>query len=156
AFLRQRWFVLGLVLFFVVVSAIYAEKILDSERDNRSAFLRWRTQVQDLDDGVNIWDKYVYPNPPIMVLLLQPFFALPDWLGSMAWFCARVGRALAPIFLPFRLLEPPERPWPDWAKAVVAALSMRPIMGDLPHGNVTLLIFFLGVSLLTCYRHRRD
>jgi hypothetical protein len=155
-FLQQRWFVLGLTLFFLVLSIHYADKVLNSERDNRSAFLRWRTQVQDMDEGVDIWQKYVYPNPPIMVLLLQPFFALPAWLGSMAWFYAKVLMALASIFLAFRLVETPDRPWPEWAKAVVVVLAMRPITGDLTHGNVNLFILLLCVGALICFRHRRD
>jgi hypothetical protein len=156
SFLQQRWFVIGLVLVFVGISASYGLKILDTEHENRSAFLRWRSQVQEQGHGVDIWQKFVYPNPPIMVLILEPFFALPPVLGSMAWFYAKVLMALAAIFLVFRLVESPERPWPEWAKVIVVALSMRPIMGDLTHGNVNLLILLLCVGSLSCFRNRRD
>ena len=99
AILQQRWFVVGLVLFFVVCSFKYGEKILDSERDNRSAFLRWREQIQELDDGVNIWEKFNYPNPPVMVLLLKPLVPLPPLVGSMAWYYLKVVMALAAVWL---------------------------------------------------------
>jgi len=56
AILQQRWFVAGLVLFFVVCSVKYGEKILDSERDNRSGIRHsippassvWRADFDEL------------------------------------------------------------------------------------------------------------
>jgi alpha-1,2-mannosyltransferase len=157
AFFQRRWFAVTLVLIFVFLSASYGIKIVDSERDNRSAFLRWRGQVQEMDaTGVDIWQRFVYPNPPIMVLLLKPFFALPPVLGSMVWFYVKVLMTLASIFLVFRLVQTPDHPWPDWAKAVVVILSLRPIMGDLTHGNVNLFILLLCVGALACFRLRRD
>src|SRR6266480_4996812 len=156
ALLQQRWFVVGLVLFFVVCSFKYGEKILDSERDNRSAFLRWREQILELDDGVNIWEKFNYPNPPVMVLLLKPLVPLPPVVGSMAWYYLKVVMALAAIWLAFRLVETPGRPWPVWAKALAVLLSLRPIEGDLSHGNVNLFILLVCVAALACFRKRRD
>ena len=154
--LQQRWFVLGLSLIFVLLSVQYSGKVLDSHRSNRSAFLRWRDQILELQDGVNIWEKYNYPNPPIMVLILEPLVQLPPLLGSLAWFYLKVGMTLAAIFLAFRLVETPGQPWPLWAKALAVALSLRPIMGDLSHGNVNLFILILCVTALACFRWRRD
>jgi hypothetical protein len=151
-FLQRHWFLIGLVALFLLCSVFYAGKALD----NRSAFLRWRTQVHEMDEGVDVWEKFVYPNPPIMVLLLEPFFALPPWLGSMAWFYAKVLMALASIFLTLRLVQTPDRPWPEWAKAVVVLLALRPIMGDLTHGNVNLFILLLCVAALCCFRRGWD
>src|SRR5262249_42525195 len=122
----------------------------------RSAFLRWRDQIQEWKTGVNIWAKHNYPNPPIMALLLRPLAELPPLVGSMTWFYLKVGMALAAIALTFRLVETPGRPWPVWAKAVAVALSLRPIMGDLSHGNINLFILLLCVGALACYRARRD
>jgi alpha-1,2-mannosyltransferase len=154
--LQQRWFVLGLSLIFVLLSVQYSGKVLDSHRSNRSAFLRWRDQILELQDGVNIWEKYNYPNPPIMVLILEPLVQLPPLLGSLVWFYLKVGMTLAAIFLAFRLVETPGQPWPLWAKALAVALSLRPIMGDLSHGNVNLFILILCVAALACFRWRRD
>ena len=68
----KRWFLVALVLFFVGLSVQYTIKITCSDRENRSAFLRWRDQIRDVETGVNIYDEHNYPNPPIMALLLQP------------------------------------------------------------------------------------
>jgi hypothetical protein len=154
--LQQRWFVLGLVLFFVACSVKYGEKVLDSERDNRSAFLRWRDQIQELDQGVDLWDKFNYPNPPIMVLLLKPLTDLPPLVGSLAWYYLKVAMALAAIWLVFRFTETPGKPWPVWAQAAAVLLSLRPIEGDLSHGNINLFILLLCALGLYCYRCRRD
>ena len=56
-----------------------------------NAFVRWRPQVQQFWDGVNIYDRILFPNPPM----------IPDHLtrsgsahrqGAMCWFA--VSRAV--------------------------------------------------------------
>src|SRR5262249_10094521 len=47
-------------------------------------------------------------------------------------------------------------PYPPWAKALAILLSLRPIMGDLTHGNINLFILFLVVGGLYAFRQRRD
>ena len=65
----QRLLMLGLLVFFIGLSVHYA---LTKAIDGRSAILRWDDQLRDLGDGVNIAEKYAYPNPPIMAILLYP------------------------------------------------------------------------------------
>src|SRR5438552_3421072 len=45
---RQRWFLVALCLFFVAINVQYVLKIASSEREHRSAFLRWTVQIQRL------------------------------------------------------------------------------------------------------------
>src|SRR5439155_18524660 len=120
------------------------------------AFLRWRTQLRDLDDGVNVWEKHAYPNPPIMALILQPFMRLSPTLGATLWFAAKALMALASILGVLALLDSPEHPFPAWGKVLAVVMSLRPIEGDLVHGNVNLLILFLVVASLTAFCQRRD
>jgi alpha-1,2-mannosyltransferase len=152
----QRWFIVGLLVVFVAVSVQYTFKILDDERDNRSAFLRWRDQILEVQQGVNIYDQFNYPNPPIMFLILEPFALLAPSLGALAWFYAKVAMAALAILWAFRLVEDPARPFPAWGKALAVLLSLRPIVGDLSHGNVNLFILFLVVGALYAYRRRQD
>jgi hypothetical protein len=156
AFLRQHWFLLGLALLLVVFVTRYNEKISDADHQNRSAFLRWRDQLLDLDAGVNIWETYNYPNPPIMAMLLRPLMSLPPRAGAMTWFYLKVVMVLVAIHLEFRLVEDPDKPWPLWARAAAVVLSLRPILGDLSHGNVNLLILLLCVTGLWCFRRGGD
>jgi hypothetical protein len=46
-------------------------------------------------------------------------------------------------------------PFPPWAKALTVLLSLRPILGDLSHGNVNLFILFLVVGALYACCHGR-
>jgi alpha-1,2-mannosyltransferase len=154
--LRQHSLVVALVLFFGAIYTQYALKIKHSDHGVRSAFLRWKTQLEDLDRGVNVWQKYAYPNPPVMALILKPFLQLPPALGSSLWFCCKAALALASILGVLSLLDLPERPFPAWGKALAVLMSLRPLEGDLVHGNVNLLILFLVVASLYAFCRRRD
>lgn len=150
--------VLGLLLIFVACSIHYStSKVLDPS-GKRSAFLRWREIVLDLGDGINVYDSlhYQYPNPPIMGLILYPLALLPPVVGALAWFYLKVGMALAALYWAFRLVENPNQPFPLWARVVTVLLTLRPILGDLTHGNVNLFILFLVMAGLYAFRHSRE
>src|ERR1043166_1351978 len=130
----EAWLIVGLALFFGVIYLQYALKMSHSNNGMRSAFLRWRTQLADLDDGVNVWQKYAYPNPPIMAIMLKPFMALPPMVGASLWFACKALFAVLAIVLVFKLLDCTEVPLPFWAKGVAVLMTLRPIEGDLVHG----------------------
>jgi hypothetical protein len=125
ALLRRHWFVVALLAFFAALSVKYSFKV----SDNRSAILRWYTQLERLDDGEDIAARYQYPNPPIMAAILYPLTKLPPVAAALAWY---------------------------YLKALTVLLSLRPVMGDLEHGNVNLFILFLVAAGLTAYRLGRD
>ncbi len=56
-----------------------------------SAFVRWRPQVLQFWDGVNIYDKMLFPTPPLMPITLYPLMVLPTIVGAMCWFAIKVG-----------------------------------------------------------------
>jgi hypothetical protein len=140
---RQRWFVAGLLFFFFLLSIQYSYKAVAG----RSAFLRWRTQIEHLDD-VDIYQRFKYPNPPIMALLLEWLVRMPPLVGSLAWFYLKVAMTLAVFYWVFHLVEGTGPPFPPWAKVVTILLSLRPIMGDLYHNNVNIFILFLLTASL--------
>jgi hypothetical protein len=152
----HRWLLAGLVLLFVFVSVQYTVKVAGSARDNRSAFLRWRDQILDLEHGINIYDEHAYPNPPIMALLLEPLAELPPLAGSLLWFYLKAGMALLVFHWVIRLAERPDRRFPLWGMALAVILSLRPILADLTHGNVNIFILFLVVAALYAHRCRKD
>jgi hypothetical protein len=148
----QRWFVLGLLVLFVALSAQYTIKVLD----HRSAFERWREQLLALDNGDDIYKHFVYPNPPIMALILKPLAEIePGFVGALIWYYLKVGMSLASLYWLFRLVQGAGITFPPWAKAVVVLLSLRPIMGDLIHGNVNLFILFLVMAALYAFHKGR-
>ncbi len=152
AFHKERWLLCGLMLLFVAVSVQYYFKIDDAQR---SAILRWRPQIQQLYD-VNIYERFTYPNPPIMALLLKPVIELSPIVAGLTWFYLKVAMTLLTLMWVFQLVETKEHPFPLWAKAVTVLLSLRPIMGDLTHGNVNLFILFLVVGALYAYHRHHD
>ena len=84
----SNWVFWSLWALIVVISAaFYYEKAAD----HRSAFVRWRPQVLQFWAGVNIYDKMIFPNPPIMPITLHPLMVLPTVTGAMCWFAIKVG-----------------------------------------------------------------
>jgi alpha-1,2-mannosyltransferase len=153
---RQRWFLIGLGLFFLAIAAQYYFKVHDDERQSRSAIKRWHAQIVKIDQRENIWAKYVYPNPPIMALILRPLAELsPNW-NSIVWLVLKCLMAVLAIHWVVSLLDRGDRPFPLWAKALAVLLALRPIQGDLMHGNVNLFILFLLVGALYAFCKRRD
>src|SRR5262249_54062319 len=137
AALIQRAFLIALVVLFLALSVQYVNKV----KGGGSAIQRWRNQLLDLGDE-NIYARYAYPNPPIMALLLEPIANLPPLVGSLLWFYLRIGMAVGALWFLFRIIETEEAPFPLWAKNLTILLSLRPVIGDLTHGNVNLFILF--------------
>jgi alpha-1,2-mannosyltransferase len=151
---RQRWFFAALVAFFVVLNVQYLFKIQDSA--HRSAFRRWTPQLLLLNRGVDIWKKHNYPNPPIMAMVLKPLAELGNDAGALVWFYLKAAMAILSIHWMLKMLDSPEHPFPFWGKAVAILLCLRPIEGDLIHGNVNLFILFLVMGGLYAFTRGRD
>jgi hypothetical protein len=153
---RHRWFFLGLCLFFVIINVQYVVKIARSDRETRSAFVRWSSQIAELGTGVDIWEHHNYPNPPIMALILKPLMHLPPLAGSLIWFYLKIAMAVLSIYWVLRLLDRGDPVFPWWGKVLTVLLCLRPIAGDLVHGNVNLFILFVVVGALVSFCRRRD
>ena len=91
-----------------------------------------------------------------MALILNPFMQFAPLPGSILWFYAKILMAMTSILIVLSMLDDPKRPFPMWGKAVAAGLSLRPIEGDLVHGNVNLFILFLVAISLYAFCQRRD
>ena len=157
----QIAFIVALFLVFAYVSVQYSLKVLTPRPDGntRSAILRWSQQIQDMEGGENIHEKYNYPNPPIMPQMLWPLSELATaspLAGALTWFYLKGCMALACLFWVFRIVETPERPFSIWAKGLAVTLSLRPILGDLSHGNINIFILFLVTACLFAFVRGRD
>jgi hypothetical protein len=148
----RRWFAVALVVLFLGLGVKYSFKALA----NRSAFDRWRPQVQAMEQGIDISERFNYPNPPVMALVLEPLTRLPPLWGALAWFYLKVAMALLALRWVFQMVADAGRPFPAWAQGLAVLLSLKPIIDDLQHGNVNLFILFLVVASLAAYRRGRD
>lgn len=149
-FRRAAWAGAGIIA--VAAAMVHSGKAADE----RSAFIRWRPQVLQFWQGVNIYDTRYFPNPPIMPITLSPFMALSPVAGAMCWFALKVALTAASILICFRWVKPSGRPLPSWFQAGVMFFSLRPILSDLHHGNNNLLILFLIVASLEAWRRGHD
>ncbi|MFO0927919.1 MAG: glycosyltransferase family 87 protein [Gemmataceae bacterium] len=147
----RRLFYGGLVVLLLVVAVRHAAKV----GDERSAFLRWRSQLLHLDDGVDLSARFNYPNPPIMAVLLEPLAYLPPRVGAHLWFALELAMAAGSLWLLRALIER-ERPLPSWAWMLLVLCCLKPVVDELTHGNVNLLMVFLVVLTLVAYQRRRD
>lgn len=155
-----RWLYFLLIAVFLVAAVQYRHKAID----HRSAFVRWQEQIVQLADGVDIAAQYEYPNPPIMALVLFPLAKLPELLtqvglthatgltiAALVWFVLKAAMTLLVFRWVFFLISDEDRPFPSWACLLAVALSLRPILSDLQHGNVNLFILFLVIAGLVLY-----
>jgi hypothetical protein len=149
----SAWVFWSLWAFIVVIAAAF---YYDKAADHRSAFVRWRPQVLQFWDGVNIYEKMLFPTPPLMPITLYPLMAMPTIAGAMCWFALKVAMTTAALILCFRFIRPRDGTYPPMFRSIVLLLSVRPILGDLHHGNNNLLILFLIVAMLAAWRQGYD
>src|SRR5262249_15335776 len=148
----HRALLVACVLLFALVAYRYSLKV----QAGRSAFCRWRSQLLQLQHGVDLSARFNYPNPPVMAVLLEPLARLPEGVGAHTWFGLQLVMAGLSLWLVRRLVESEAEPFSVWAWALVVLCSLKPIIDDLTHGNVNLFIFFLVIVALTAYRRGRD
>jgi alpha-1,2-mannosyltransferase len=147
---RAVW--IAALITMIGAGMIYADKAAE----DRSAFIRWRHQVREMMAGANIYDEYYFPNPPIMPLTLYPIMSLPPVEGAMVWFGLKASLAALSVLMCLRMVRLGDRPVPSWVQGMIVALSLRPIMSDLHHGNNNILILFLIAATLSAWRKGYD
>ena len=76
--LAQRIFVILLFVLFAGVSVQYSLKALKG----KSAIIRWSSLIQEIDTGEDVYKQSLYPNPPIMALMLEPLAILISNTGT--------------------------------------------------------------------------
>ena len=142
--------------FWSTIVLIAAAFYYDKANEQRSAFVRWRPQVLQFAQGVNIYEKMLFPTPPLMPITLYPLMVLPTVAGAMCWFALKVAMTGMALVLCFDFVRPKGGFLPPMFRSLVLLLSLRPILGDLHHGNNNLLILFLIVLMLAAWREGYD
>lgn len=150
-FRRAVW--IAALITTIGAALVYADKAAE----DRSAFVRWRHQVLQFWDGVNIYDTMMFPNPPIFPITIYPLTTLPPVTGALCWFVLKAALTAVSVWLCFLMVRPTgERTLPSWIQGFVLLLSLRPILSDLHHGNNNLIILFLIVAALQAWRKGYD
>jgi len=145
------WFLWATIV--VTAAAFYYPKAADQ----RSAFVRWQPQVLKFWNGVNIYDKMYFPNPPIMPITLRPLMTLPPVAAALSWFLIKAALTTITLLICFDVVKLPGRTTPPpFFQTAILLLSLRPILGDLHHGNINLLILFLLAVMFHAWRNGYD
>ncbi|HWE38322.1 MAG TPA: glycosyltransferase family 87 protein [Isosphaeraceae bacterium] len=149
---RALWAIYATIL--AASAVVYSHKAAASG----SAIVRWYPQVRSWYwEGRNIYDKEMFPNPPIFPITLLPFVALPSPTAcAMAWFAFKVALVTGSALLCFRMAREAGQELPGWAQGLVLLLSLRTFLSDLHHGNNNLLILSLVVAALAAWRRGYD
>jgi hypothetical protein len=149
-FRRAVW--IAWIVTMVGGASMFASK----SADERGAFVRWRHQILDFQNGANIWDTDFFPYPPIFPISTAPIWDLPPVAGAVTWFTLKSLLTVASILLCFRMINATGKILPSWVQGAVLLLSLRPILSDQHHGNVNLVILFLIVATLYAWRRGYD
>lgn len=147
---RAVWIVWTIVL--LIAGGYHYLKV----REGRGAFVRWRPQVLKFWQGENIFDKQMFPNPPIFPISVYPIMTLPESVGAMTWFALKGALATLSAILCLRMVKEPGRSISPWVIAAALALSFRPILSDLHHANNNIIIMTLVVLSLYAWRKGYD
>jgi hypothetical protein len=147
---------LALAVVAVATAITYQRKI----EDGKTAFVRWRPQILALVAGEDVYapshERPPYPNPPVMGLLLYPLAVLPVEVGVWLLFAIKVVLAALAVAFALDAVAPRGPPLPaPWAITGIA-LSLRPILSDLQHGNVNILVLFPVMAGLRALQRDRD
>jgi hypothetical protein len=124
--------------------------------EKRSAFNRWRPQVEALWAGEDIYQRYAFPTPPIMAMVLTPFMLLPGKAAMVSWFAFKAALTGLCFGWLFRAVRRAHLSLPQWIEVVALGVAITPIVGDLLHGNVNLWILFLVVAAWVAFQSGRD
>jgi alpha-1,2-mannosyltransferase len=148
---RRVFWILWITIVLIAAGFYYGKAA-----DHRSAFVRWRPQVLKFWAGVNIYDRMLFPTPPIMPIMLYPLMVLPTVSGAMCWFGLKVALTTVTLLMCFSIVRRGDGTLPPMFRSLVLLMSLRPILGDLHHGNNNLLILFLVVATFHTWRRGQD
>nr|WP_303652737.1 glycosyltransferase family 87 protein [Paludisphaera mucosa] len=97
-----------------------------------------------------------FPNPPIMPITLYPLMTLPPVAAAMSWFLIKAALTSITLLICFDAVRVRGKPLPPFFQTAVLLLTLRPILGDLHHGNINLLILFFLAVMFQAWRKGRD
>ena len=142
----------------LVVAAVLAAAVHYGFKaaEHRSAIVRWRPQLEALVHGVDVYRKTAYPNPPLLGILLYPLTLLAPLPAALTWFSLKVAMAVAAVRWSLRLACAAHETVPAAVVWAVVILAARPLLGDLEHGNVNIVVFFVVTAGLWAFRHQHD
>ena len=144
------------VLLIIVVLLGGAVQCAIKSLRGAGAIVRWRPLIQRLVCGEDVYVEGTYPNPPLLGIVLYSLTLLPPVASGLTWYALKVAMAAWSIRWALDVACGSWRLKGPWVLAAVVLVSHRPLLGDLQHGNVNILILFLVLLGLKAFRHGHD
>lgn len=169
---RERTILIVGLCLFVVVAIIASAQVARKADRGGTAIVRWRPQAEALLRGENVYvpgagalpvdeededeanPDNAYPNTPILTLVIYPLMLLPPTASAVAWVWLKWAMLLLVIWWSVRMAAGPRSP-PQGLYVLVGLLAIKPLFGDMTHGNVNTLVLFVATAgLYLCSRGR--
>ena len=143
AFRRRLRFEHSPLILGVLLSGLALIQAVHRARKGRSAFLRWDPDFEAFWSGAELYATGAqegYPTLPVTLVLMEPFRVLGPVLGSAAWATFKIGLAWWLVTRALRLASASTRSLSPWAQLAIVLLSFRPLLSDVLHGNLNLVV----------------
>ncbi len=126
----------------------------------KGAIGRWRLAIRDFWAGKNIYaaqappgETSLHPNMPFTVILLTPFAHLSAGSAAAVFDALKIASIVAAILMMVRVADHDGARMPDWVVALGVLWAIKPITGDILHGNTN--DFVLAAIVLHLWLYRR-
>ncbi len=115
---------------------------LHRAQQGRCALLKWSEHFDTFYAGGELYGVGAegYPTLPFSLLLMAPFDLAGVLLGPVLWAVFKVGLAWWIVTRAFRLVAQGGVPLAPIAALAVIAISFRPLLSDITHGNLNILV----------------
>jgi alpha-1,2-mannosyltransferase len=133
---RAPW-ILGLGL-----SILGLIQALHRARQGRCALLKWGPHFETLFEGGELYGVGAegYPTLPFSLMVMAPFDALGAIAGSLMWALFKIGLAWWIVTRAFRMVNAQQPLLAPGAALFVIVISFRPLLSDITHGNLNILV----------------
>ncbi len=135
----------------------------DVTKTTKGAIGRWRIAVREFWAGGEIYEPkapgrrtWLHPNMPFTVILLTPFAYLPLWAATATFNILKLLAIAAALLMITGAANHNGRRMPDWVVALGLLWAIKPIVGDIQHGNTNVFVLAAIAGHLWLYRRGRD
>lgn len=133
---RAPWILGGMLSILALIQAVH------KAGQGRCALLKWDWAFEAFFDGGALYGVGAegYPTLPFSLLLMSPFHLAGGVLGAFLWAAFKVGLAWWIVTRALRLLHTPQPCLQPAAVLFLIAISFRPLLSDITHGNLNLVV----------------
>lgn len=164
---RRGFYILVLII-LIVASVQLCVKITEIDASifraegerHRTAIGRWLPTAEPIFHNPNNVDPYGYghwfPTPPLMLLMISPLTKLGYVGAGIAWSILKLVGFSAGMMMIIRGLSTERFEVPVGVMIMAAVYSLRPVVGDITHGNLNIFMMVWLAIAWGCYVRRQD